>query len=71
MTYRQHFQDAKPHILAKAIDLRADGKTNREAAVYAVDGHYGFTMEFAPCPAAHAAEWDEVEQILIDADTRL
>ena len=55
-------------VVDMASKLFAEGNTVREAAVFAVDGFHGFTMEFSSSPTAHADEYDEIEQILIDSN---
>lgn len=59
----EKFQSA---LSSGALPTTPEGEGEiRDAAVEIVDWlEGGYTMEFAPCPAAHAEKYDEVERII-------
>lgn len=51
-------------VASEGKRLLDNGAHPRDAAVEAVDEHYGYTMEFAPSPAAHRELYDIIERRL-------
>ena len=58
------FVTKHPEILECARALFAKHGDARSAAIEAVDGHFGFSMEYAGNPAFHRSLWDDVEERL-------
>lgn len=46
-------------------ERRADASLIRDLAIIMVDGPLGYTMEFSSNPAAHAEEYNAMENLLL------
>jgi hypothetical protein len=58
------FLTERPQIEREARRLLAAGREVRSAAIEAVDGYHGYSMEYAASPAFHRSLWDDLEERL-------